>query len=166
MLKVIAFDVFGTVFDLSSVNRLEIKDYVSHIRGGVWEPLELPESWYTLPAHPDAKEGIERLRTKYQVVTLSNGPVRLLTRLSKHNNISWDMIIPIEMKKVYKPKAGAYYTVPELMGVLTSEVLMVTANKTFGDLEAASRCSMKPCLIRDPDGSYANIVELAEALGC
>ena len=64
--RVIAFDVFGTVFDLSSTPRGEVAAYAQHLRTCrercCWLPLDLPASWRSLPAHPDAAEGIRRLR--------------------------------------------------------------------------------------------------------
>lgn len=163
MIKVIAFDVFGTVFDLSGVDREEIRAYAHHIRKPEWSPLHLPRSWETLPAHPDAAMGIKWLREKYLVVTCSNGPLGLLSRLSKHNNVSWDAIIPIEMKKVYKPNPRAYLTVCDLLNVNPDEVMMVTANKDFGDLEATDALGMQPMLIRNP-GTPKTIIELHDLL--
>lgn len=163
-IKVIAFDVFGTVFDLASVPREEVKAYVAHIKAPEWQPLELPVSWFDLKAHPDAKEGLELLRRRYTIVTLSNGPIRLLTELTKRNDLSWDAIVPIEMARVYKPRLEAYWTVPKLFRCMPSEVLMVTANKTFGDIEAAHSLGMKAALIRDPDGCAKDIIDLAEKL--
>jgi len=163
MLKVIAFDVFGTVFDLSGVDRAHVRNYVQHIRKPDWEPLQLPESWLTLPAHADARAGIEKLRERYTVVTCSNGPCGMLARLSKHNRIGWDLITPLELFKVYKPQPRAYLSVCELLGVQTNEVAMVTANKDFGDLEASAALGMKPILIRG-ESEYKTIGDLAEAL--
>lgn len=102
-MKIIAFDVFGTVVDVSSVSRDEIRDYVSQVRREVYEPLNLPHAWQYLPAFPDSARGIERLRKKFFVVTLSNFPIGLLAKLSKHAKITWDAIIPLELKRVYKP---------------------------------------------------------------
>lgn len=164
-IKVIAFDVFGTVFDLSSVPHEEVREYAHHIHLPEWEPLVLPEHWKTLPAHADSAEGISLLRSKYTVVTASNGPVNLLAALSKHNGISWDMLIPIEMNKVYKPKHAAYMTICELMKVEPAEVMMVTANKTFGDLEAAAELGMVGKWIRG-DSGVSTIIDLAKELGC
>lgn len=165
MIKIVAFDVFGTVFDLSSVPRQEIKDYAHHLRQPEWSPLNLPESWKTLPAHPDSAEGIKLLRTKYMVVTCSNGPVSLLTALSKHNEISWDMIIPIELNKVFKPKPESYMTICQLMRVEPSEVMMVTANETFGDLEASKALGMTPKWIRG-NSDVKTIIDLASQMQC
>lgn len=164
-MKVVAFDLFGTVFDLSVVDRQEIRDYASHIRKSEWSPLELPQSWETWPAHPDSAEGIERLRKKFFVVTLSNAPLGMAARLSKHNGISWDAIIPLELKRVYKPDLEAYLTVNWVLGVSPKDTMMVTANKDFGDLEGSEQIGMTPQLIRHP-GEPQTIIELARKLGC
>lgn len=168
MIKVIAFDVFGTVFDLSGVPRSEIKAYADHIRKPEWSPLHLPASWEKLPAHDDARRGIERLRARYTVCTMSNGPLKMLANLSKHNEIVWDAIVPIEMKRVYKPNPAAYETICELFGVGPEEVMIVTANEKFGDLEAAEKLGMMRSLIRCPDSKWnpaiPTINDLAENL--
>ncbi len=164
-IKVIAFDVFGTVVDFSGVPREEVKDYASQLRRPEWEPLKLPASWEHLKAHPDSAEGIRRLRQHYIVCTCSNGPLGLLAKLSKNNGIVWDAIIPLEMNKVYKPNPQAYLTVCEVFGVETKDVLMVTANEMFGDIEAARALKMEASLIRHKDGP-ASIIELANELEC
>jgi 2-haloacid dehalogenase len=165
MIKVIAFDVFNTVFRLDGRPKQEVYDYGDHIKKK-WEPLKLPVEWETLPAHDDAAEGIARLRKKYMVATLSNGPLGLLAKVSKHNNISWDAIVPLELGQVFKPSIGAYMLFVEVLGFKFDEVMMVTANKTFGDLEAAQILGMKPQLIRDSrEDCPQTIIELATQLG-
>lgn len=163
-IKVIAFDVFGTVFDLSGADRKEVKDYITHIHEPVWSPLQLPKTWENLKAHPDSAEGIALLRKKFMVVTCSNGPLGLLAKLSKNNGINWDAIIPLEMNKVYKPNPRAYMTVCEVLNVLPEEMLMVTANKTFGDLEASRALGMEAILIRDEESPVKTIIDLAKVL--
>ncbi len=167
-IKVLAFDVFGTVFDLSNVDKGEIRNYVKLVHGNKWVPLRIPESWEGLSAHPDAVEGIARLRRHYTVVTLSNCPLASLVKLSRANDITWDAIIPIELKKVYKPNLEAYRTVYEVLDIFPDQVMMVTANKTFGDLEAADCLGMRKALVRDtsiPEG-YKDVNHLAQVLGC
>lgn len=163
--KVIAFDVFGTVVDFSSAESWQVRNYIEAIQLPTWRPLMLPCSWERLPAHPDSREGIKRLRSKFMVVTCSNGPLGMLARLSKNAGIEWDAIIPLELNRVYKPRPDAYRTVCEVLGVTPDEVLMVTANKTFGDLEASREIGMQAQLIRGDDGPKT-IIELAELLGC
>lgn len=162
MLQVIAFDVFGTVFDLSGVDRAEVRAYVEYIRAADWKPLTLPESWNNLRAHADALEGIERLRRRFQVVTCSNGPISLLAKISKAAGISWDALIPLETARVYKPNPRAYQLICETMRVPPEAVAMVTANATFGDLEAAGVLGMRPILIRDDQ--RPTITSLADEL--
>lgn len=167
MIKVIAFDVFGTVFDLNQARREEIQEYIKHIKDEIWRPLHLPKSWEDLPAHADAVEGIERLRSKYMVVTCSNGPLGLLSKMSKNAGISWDAIIPLELNQVYKTNPAAYMTVCEVLDVKPAEVMMVTSNKTFGDLEASAALGMKPQLVdREFGREPTTITELATLLGC
>lgn len=165
MLRVIAFDVFGTVFDLSGVDRDEVRAYVDHIRQPEWKPLRLPESWEHLPAHPDSVVGINQLRQKFIVVTCSNGPLGMMAKLSKNACVHWDAIIPLELNRVYKTNPKAYLTVCEVLGVEPSEVMMVTANKDFGDLEASAALGMTPMLIRGEHGVHQTIIDLADSLG-
>lgn len=170
MLKVIGFDCFNTVFDMSSIQRDHVKDYVRRsldCYGDTWTPLHLPAAWYQLRAHPDARDGIAALRTKYIVATMSNGPVELLTHISKANGIDWDMVTPIELKKVYKRRPEAYLTLCELFRVKPQEVLIVTANPTFGDVEAAQALGMCYSIIRNGLPGYAtDIIDLAQKLDC
>lgn len=167
MIQVIAFDVFGTVFDLRQAERDDVRDYAQHIRQPVWRPLHLPTSWERLPAHPDSAAGIARLRTKFFVVTCSNGPLGLLAKMSKNAGIQWDAIIPLELSRAYKPEPAAYLTVCNVLAVAPAQVMLVTANKTFGDLEGSAALGMTPVLIRDTSlGGPATIPELASQLGC
>jgi 2-haloalkanoic acid dehalogenase type II len=154
---IIPFDVFGTVFNMNSIPKTEVRNYVNHVRDSVWKPLKLPVSWRNLEPHPDAAEGIARLREEHTVVTLSNGPVELLVHLSRCAGIEWDMIVPLEMIKVYKPYIKAYDFLPKLFH--TNDILMVTANPKFGDIEAANTLGWKSVVIRN-GGFPNNILEL------
>jgi HAD superfamily hydrolase (TIGR01493 family) len=159
---IIAFDIFGTVFDLAGVPRQEIKDYAHHLRKPEWSPLVLPKSWETLPAFPDSREGIARLREKYFVVTCTNCPLGLQAKLAKRNGIQWDCMTPLELNRVFKTNPKAYMTICEVYGVEPRDVIMVTANEKFGDLEASRALGMQAILIRNPE----NIIDLAGRLGC
>lgn len=164
MLKVIAFDVFGTVFDLKAARREEVQAYGLHISQPEYSPLELPKSWEYLPAHSDSAKGIARLRNKFLVVTCSNGPLGLLIRMAKNAGIVWDGFIPMELNRVFKPRLEAYQAIRDVLDVEYSEVMMVTANEKFGDLEAAQQLGMRPQLIRNDTGLL--ITDLAARLGC
>jgi FMN phosphatase YigB (HAD superfamily) len=166
MLKVLAFDCFGTIFDMSGVDRSEVSDYVKSSKGksgDEWLPLSLPRSWYQLRAHPDSAEGIRVLRSKYICVALSNGPVDLITEISRLAGIDWDLIVPIQLRKVYKDHLDAYRILLELYPYEAGEFAMVTANPGFGDVEAASSLGMKPIVIRG-ESSIKNTFYLNEML--
>jgi 2-haloalkanoic acid dehalogenase type II len=162
-MKIIAFDVFGTVFNLDKIPTEEINYYGNHIRQQPWQPLNLPNSWQNIPAHPDAAEGIAILRQHYQVITLSNCPMKLLTKLSKNNHISWDAIIPLESYQIYKPNPKAYQIAIQLMDEHPNNIMMVTANPTFGDIEQATNLDMIPQIIRHSHHPK-DILELAKII--
>ena len=164
-IKVIAFDLFGTVFDMSGVDRAEIRAYLEHIKKPEWSPLVLPDSWRKMKPFPDAREGFKRLTKQYLTTSLSNAPITLQCRLFVDNYLSLHFLTPLEMLRVYKTDPRAYLSVCDLFSVEPSEVMMVTANKDFGDLEAAEKLGMTPMLIRGETGPKT-IIELAEQLGC
>ncbi len=162
-LKVVAFDCFGTVFDMTPISRDEIAAYVEHVRRDDFSPFAFPESWRSLNAHPDAREGIERLQDAGLVcVTLSNGSSELLTILSQNAGIVWNRIVDLSSHRVYKPHVEAYRVVGRETGFGPHESLMVTANPTFGDIEGAAAIGMRSQVIRH--GHPNTIVELAEML--
>lgn len=170
MLKVIAFDLFGTVFDLSQTPRGEISAYLRQCTDPVWRPLQLPESWADLPAFPDAKEGLKRLRAKYEVVTLSNAPATLTHYLMGKSDLLWDGIVSLSGIKRYKPHPECYLRACQQFLASPDRCMMVTANPTFGpypfgDIQIAGAIGMQTRLIRNPGGP-ANIIALAEELGC
>lgn len=165
-MKVIAFDLFGTVFDLTGVDRQEIRDYAAHIRKPEWSPLVLPKSWESLPAFADSRDGMMRLRSGFIVVTCSNAPLALQTRLLKNADIKFDAIVPLEINRVFKPATAAYITLYEALKFEPNEVLMVTANEHFGDLEGSALVGMPSQLIRSGKGNPKTIIELAERLEC
>lgn len=161
-IEVIAFDLFGTIFDLSKTPKSEIVAYARHIRQPEWAPLILPESWEFLPLHPDSRDGVKSLRQRFMVVTCSNAPLGTIAKLSKNNNINWDAIIPLELNMVFKPNPKSYLTVCDVLNIEPSKVLMVTANEKFGDLEGSKAVGMESILIRGKD--IPDTIALAELL--
>ena len=164
MIRCIAFDCFGTVSDMSTVSRDEIRAYVDHVRKADFSPFAFPKSWWELKSHPDAKEGIASLRKiGFFCVTLSNGEVGLLSTVAESNGIEFDEFINLERHRVYKPNVHAYRTVEKDMGFKPYQTLMVTANPSSGDIEGAAAIGMPSQVIRQP-GKPQTIVELAELL--
>ena len=153
MIKVVAFDVFGTVFDMSCVPDHELAKYGSHIKKSDWSPIDFSPGWERIPAFKDSRIGIKSLRSAgFFVCTMTNCPVSTLTKLSRYNNINWDCIVPIELRQIYKPNQSTYTMALELFRVKPEEMLMVTANKTFGDIEACQSLGIQTKLIRGETG--------------
>jgi HAD superfamily hydrolase (TIGR01493 family) len=167
-IRAVAFDCVNTVFDVS---QLSLSYYIEQVRRPKWAPLVLPDGWENCPAHADSAEGINRITDcEYiRTATCSNWPIYALSLLSYRAGVRWSAYVPMESEEVYKPEPMAYLSVAVAMGVCPSQVLMVTANETAPDLEAAKKLGMQSILI-DREREHADgpktIIELAEMLGC
>lgn len=159
----IAFDCFGTVFDMDGFPGTEIAAYVEHVNQPVWSRYRFGDAWYQLKAHPDSAEGIKQLQIAgYKCVALSNGSRSLIEHISSEAHICWNQIIDLADHQTYKPKRKAYRVAALEIGVAPANTMMVTANATFGDLGGAAAVGMQSYLIRDDD--LPTIVELANRL--
>jgi FMN phosphatase YigB (HAD superfamily) len=158
--KVLLFDVFNTLLDMSDIPREEISAYVQHVREFPLEPLQLPESWSKLRAFHDVAHGLTLLRTWAPVVAFSNCPLPLMVSLARRNGIRFDAIIPLELPRTYKPHPFAYQ-VPRILwpNLEPSDLMVITANPTFGDVEGAESVGMRSQIIRQP-GYPADLHEL------
>lgn len=161
-IKCIAFDCFGTVFDMSNINRDEIRAYVNHVRMDNFTPFDFPESWWNLKAHPDSKDGIKALQQhRYFCVALSNGDASLIDHVAEQNGFDFDYVIDLAGRhRVYKPHIDAYRTIEKDLGYKPEQTLMVTANPIFGDIEGAAAIGMNSQVIRQP-GTPQTIIDLA-----
>jgi HAD superfamily hydrolase (TIGR01493 family) len=166
MIKVIAFDLFGTVFDLSTTPKEEIKDYINQVKREVWEPLKLPSSWANIPLFEDSKTGLKKLKRHYKIVTCSNAPINLQFDMMDGELVQlWDGFTDFSGVKAYKPDPKTYSLVYKDMWVKPEQCLMVTGNEGSPDLKGAKDVGMQSIGIRKA-GSIKNIIELAEVLGC
>lgn len=99
------------------------------------EKVHLNRVWHRLDAWPDARAGLERLRQQFVIAPLSNGNVALLTNMAKQADLRWDCILSAELTQHYKPDPEVYLRAAELLGLETSQVMMVAAHNQ--DLLAA-----------------------------
>lgn len=104
--------------------------------------------WHRLEPWPDARGGLERLRGRYLVATLSNGNMSLLANMAKHADLRWDMILSAELARHYKPDPEVYLTAAELLGLAPAQVLMVAAHTH--DLQAAQACGLRTAYVHRP----------------
>lgn len=158
-IRIVLFDLFGTLVDMSGVPREEMADYARQIARPTWEPLVLPASWNALNPFYDVGPGLSALSKLPGVltVTLSNAPMAVQAALMSHN---WLFVgaymafcFPVAMVGAYKPNPEVYRAALRVFPELSpDQFLMVTANEQFGDLEGAAACGMQTMLIRGDTG--------------
>jgi 2-haloacid dehalogenase len=169
-LKVLAFDVFGTVVDwrggvaaeMSSIAkerqlrvdapafadgwRSKYLPYLSRIRSG-----EMP--WQVLDgvhraSLRDLIGELSRLRSRYVLTTLSNGGMAHLVDLNRAAHLPFDCVLSVELVRTYKPDPRVYRLVPDLLAVRPEESMMVASHSY--DLAAAAGEGMRTAFVRRP----------------
>ncbi|MDA0689743.1 MAG: haloacid dehalogenase type II [Proteobacteria bacterium] len=137
-------------------------------------------AWHRLSPWPDTVAGLNRLKTRYIIATLSNGNVSLLTNMAKNAGLPWDAVLSAELAGHYKPDPEAYLKAADLLGLRPEQVMLVAAHP--GDLRAAARTGMHTAYVirplergpgrpvdRNPDGEFdytaEDFLDLARQLG-
>jgi 2-haloacid dehalogenase len=109
------------------------------------ERVELNLAWHRLDPWPDSVAGLDRLKRRFILATLSNGNVRLMVDMAKRAGLRWDAILGAEVARAYKPLPEAYRTTAELLCLAPAQCLMVAAH--YGDLIAAQRVGFRTCYV-------------------
>jgi 2-haloacid dehalogenase len=125
-------------------------------------------AWHRLDAWPDAREGLQRLRERFVVATLSNAHVALLVDLARRNDLRFDAILSAQLRGLYKPHPDVYVRGAELLGVAPGEAMMVAAHPD--DLLAARACGLRTAFVRrvlerGPGGLVASAPVGVDAVG-
>ena len=129
------------------------------------ELVHFNEAWHRLSPWPDTVSGLNKLKSKYVITTLSNGNVSLLTHMAKNGGLPWDAILSAELSGHYKPDPQAYLKAADLLSLKPEQVMMVAAHPS--DLRAAARTGLKTAYVirplergpgrpvnRNPDGEF------------
>jgi len=109
---------------------------------------ELNRIWHRLNPWLDTVEGLTRLKSKFTIVTLSNGNLGLLADMAKNAGLPWDLILSAEVFRHYKPDPETYLGVAETFDVRPEQVMLVAAHKD--DLVAAKACGLQTAFIERP----------------
>jgi 2-haloacid dehalogenase len=104
--------------------------------------------WHRLRPWPDAVSGLQRLKARFIIGTLSNGNVGLLTRMAKHAGLPWDVILGAETARAYKPLPQAYLASAALLNLEPGQVMLVAAHN--GDLAAAAAAGLRTGFVARP----------------
>ena len=141
----------------------------------------LARAWERLDPWPDAVAGLERLRRRFTIVTLSNGDVATMAALARFGGLPWDGILGAESTRSYKPDPHTYLGTADALGLAPGECAMVAAHDY--DLVAARGCGFGTIFVPRPreygpaqttdlgptatwDVVATDLVDLAEHLEC
>ena len=145
------------------------------------EKVQLNLAWHRLDAWPDTVAGLERLKSRYIIGTLSNGNIALIVNMAKYGGLPWDVVLGAEVARAYKPQPQAYVGSAQALGLTPGECMLVAAHND--DLKAAAQCGFRTAFVERPfehgpdqktdrtaDGDYhyvsRDFVDLAGQLGC
>ena len=101
--------------------------------------------WHRLLPWPDAVGGLNRLKSRFVIGTLSNGNVSLLVDMAKNAGLPWDCVLSGELVQRYKPDPEVYRMATRLLGCAPAELLMVAAH--VDDLRAARACGLRTAYV-------------------
>ncbi len=110
--------------------------------------LHINRVWHRLLPWPDAVAGLNRLKKKYLITTLSNGDVAMLANMAKHGGLPWDTVLCAQIFRHYKPDAEVYLGAIELLDCKPHEVMMVAAHNY--DLKNARSHGMRTGFVLRP----------------
>jgi 2-haloacid dehalogenase len=108
----------------------------------------LNHAWHRLDPWPDSVPGLQRLRARFIVATLSNGNIALMVNMAKRAGLPWDAILGAEVAQAYKPQPEAYLRSVEALDLPPAACLMVAAHN--GDLRAARAVGMATAFVPRP----------------
>jgi len=109
---------------------------------------DLNRAWHRLDPWPDVVSGLERLRRRFILATLSNGNVSLIVNMARRAGLPWDAVLGAEVARHYKPDPEVYLTTARLLDLQPAECMMVAAHN--GDLKAASALGFRTAFVARP----------------
>ncbi len=112
------------------------------------EKEHLNRVWHRLKPWPDSAPGLQRLKSRFVITTLSNGNVSLLANMAKHAGLPWDCILSAENVRRYKPAPEVYLLAPQLFDLKPDQVMMVAAHEH--DLQSARKHGLRTAFVHRP----------------
>jgi 2-haloacid dehalogenase len=122
---------------------------------------------------PEVPTALDRLRTRYRLVVLSNGDPDMLEAAKAHHGIAFERTISVAEANSFKPHVATYTKAAEIVGVRMDEVLFI-ANHAF-DCIGAKAAGMRTAFIdrrrrpfgatpHQPDLVVSSMTALADAI--
>lgn len=134
------------------------------------------EGWQELNPFPDALPGLNRLRSKFKLVVLSNGENRYLSHLVKNRiKFDFDGVISVEDVGLFKPNPAVYRMAARVLGTEPGQLLMVSSNSF--DVMGARASGYRGAYVNrydlpydetpyQPDITPSDFLDMARQLGC
>jgi len=148
---------------------------LNNIQASPQEVKQFMAAWQELSPFPDVLPALDRLKSRYKLVVLSNGEARYLDYLVR-NRLRWDFdgVISVEVVGAFKPHPGVYRRAASLLKLEVGECMMVSAHPF--DLVGARACGYRAAYVNryrfpyeegpfQPDIRVKDFAELATALG-
>ena len=98
-----------------------------------------------LRAFPEVPAALDRLRTRYRLVVLSNGDPDMLEAAKAYHGIAFEQTISVAVANSFKPHVATYTKAAEIVGARMDEVLFI-ANHAF-DCIGAKAAGMRTAFI-------------------
>ncbi len=108
----------------------------------------LTHAWHRLDPWPDSVEGLTRLKTRFPIVTLSNGNIALMLEMARRGGLPWDAILGAEVSRIYKPLPESYLATARMLAIDPAELCLVAAHHS--DLAAARAAGLRTAYIDRP----------------
>lgn len=100
------------------------------------------EGWRKLSPFPDCLPALERMKSSYKLVALSNGNPWFLDYLVENRiKFDFDDVISVEVAGAFKPHPGVYRSAARLLDMEPGELIMVSSNSF--DVMGARTCGLR-----------------------
>lgn len=135
---------------LDDLERMALEHVLAQRGVNLAEPRKqhLNDVWSRLDAWPDSVPGLQRLKSKYVLCTLSNGSVHQMVGTARHAGLPWDLILCAEVFRAYKPDPRTYLGSVDLLQLQPDQVMMVAAH--VYDLRAARSHGLGTAFVSRP----------------
>lgn len=137
--------------NIDGLHRVILDGLIPRFGLGALDDIErdrLNRAWHRLDPWPDAIAGLQLLKSRYVISTLSNGNIALLVNMAKRAGLPWDCVLSAEIMQHYKPDREVYQGAARLLGFALDEVLMVAAHPS--DLRGAARAGLRTAMVHRP----------------
>jgi len=108
----------------------------------------LNRAWHRLMPWPDTVSGLNRLKSRYIISTLSNGNVSLLVNMARNAGLPWDMVMSAELFNHYKPDPEVYQGAARLLDLPREQVMLVATHPS--DLRGAHAAGLATAYVDRP----------------